>query len=91
MRVLEARFCSREKEQQEFIVVGHVVWENETENPRPVVQPSVSLLMRGEPATILSKLQYLVLLTAPDSFVRLQNLRSRVWSFVEVATTSVAP
>ena len=50
----------------------------------PVVQPSSALLSRAEPATLLSKLQYLVALNGAASFERLQVLRSQFWSFVEV-------
>lgn len=82
MRVLEARFHSGKKGSGEFIVVGHVVWDGE--HPWPVVQPSTELLMRSEPATLLSKLQYLVSLNGRESFERLQILRSQFWSFVEV-------
>jgi hypothetical protein len=84
MRVLEARFHPKQKESREFIVVGHLVWEGEPGLERPVVQPAASLMMRGSPATILSKLQYLVGVTAPGSFQRLQALQSHFWSFVEV-------
>lgn len=83
MRVLEARFHPRPKEAGDFIVVGHVVWEGE--RARPIVQPSNSLLTRGEPATLLSKLQYLVSMNGSESFERLQVLRSQFWSFVEVS------
>lgn len=88
MRVLEARFHPRQKGGGDFLVVGHVVWEGE--RARPVVQPSHELLMRSEPATLLSKLQYLVSVNGPESFQRLQLLRSQFWSFVEVplATSS---
>lgn len=80
--MLEARFHPRQKAGGDFIVVGHVVWEGERE--RPVVQPSSALLTRGEPATLLSKLQYLVSLNGQGAFERLQVLRSQFWSFVEV-------
>jgi hypothetical protein len=86
--VLEARFHPRQKTGGDFIVVGHVVWEGERE--RPVVQPSSSLLANGEPATLLSKLQYLVSLNGAASFERLQVLRSQFWSFVEVPLVSPA-
>jgi hypothetical protein len=82
MRVLEARFHTGTKGSGEFIVVGHVVWDGE--HAGPVVQPSTELLMRSEPATVLSKLQYLVSLNGRESFDRLQVLRSQFWSFVEV-------
>jgi hypothetical protein len=80
--VLEARFHPQQKTGGDFIVVGHVVWE--TEDGRAVVQPSSALLSRGEPATLLSKLQYLVALNGVASFERLQVLRSQFWSFVEI-------
>jgi hypothetical protein len=86
LRVLEARFHPRQKAGGDFIVVGHVVWEGE--RARPVVQPSSSLLSRNEPATLLSKLQYLVSINGRESFERLQVLRSQFWSFVEVPLVS---
>ena len=85
MRVLEARFHPQQKTGGDFIVVGHVVWEGgEGDEGRPVVQPSSALLSRAEPATLLSKLQYLVALNGAASYERLQVLRSQFWSFVEV-------
>jgi hypothetical protein len=86
LRVLEARFHPRQKTGGDFIVVGHVVWE--VENGRPVVQPSSGLLTRSEPATLLSKLQYLVSINGRESFERLKVLRSQFWSFVEVPMVS---
>lgn len=82
MRVLAARFHSGKKGRGEFIVVGHVVWDGE--RARLVVQPSTELLMRSEPATLLSKLEYLVSVNGREFFERLQTLRSQFWSFVEV-------
>jgi hypothetical protein len=66
----------------DFLVVGHVVW---ADDGAPIVQPSATLLASGTPATMLSKLQYLVEANGPESFERLQSLKSRFWSFVEVA------
>jgi hypothetical protein len=86
MRVLEARFHPQQKASGEFIVVGHVVWDGD--GARPVVQPSNALLARGEPATLLSKLQYLVSSSGQEAFDRLQMLRSQFWSFVEIPLTS---
>jgi hypothetical protein len=86
MRVLEARFHPQQKTGGEFIVVGHVVWDGD--GARPVVQPSRALLSRGEPATLLSKLQYLVSASGQEAFDRLQMLRSQFWSFVEIPLTS---
>ena len=86
MHVLEARFHTGNKDSGSFIVVGHVVWDSE--RAWPVVQPSTELLMRDEPATLLSKLQYLVAVNGQESFQRLQVLRSQFWSFVEVNLVS---
>lgn len=88
MHVLEARFHSPNTETDRFIVVGHVVWESE--RAWPVVQPSTELLMRDEPATLLSKLQYLVSVNGAESFQRLKLFQSRFWSFVEVNTGSAS-
>ena len=88
MRVLEARFHPQQKAAGEFIVVGHVVWE--ADDRRPVVQPSRSLLARSEPATLLSKLQYLVSTSGQQGFDRLQVLRSQFWSFVEIPQSSMS-
>ncbi|HEY4392783.1 MAG TPA: hypothetical protein VGP64_01920 [Polyangia bacterium] len=85
--MLEARFHPRQKSGGDFIVVGHVVWEGE-KDVHPVVQPSTTLLTRSEPATLLSKLQYLVSINGRESFERLQVLRSQFWSFVEVPLVS---
>lgn len=86
MRVLEARFHPQQKAAGEFIVVGHVVWDGSSS--RPVVQPSRALLARSEPATLLSKLQYLVSAGGQEAFDRLQVLRSQFWSFVEIPQSS---
>ena len=90
MRVLQARFHPHQKVPQDFVVVGHVVWEGDVPADRPKVQPAASLMVSGEPATMLIKLQYLVATTAPESFERLQTLKSRYWSFVEVASSTKA-
>lgn len=88
MRVLEARFHPQQKAAGEFIVVGHVVWE--ADDRRPVVQPSSSLMQRSEPATLLSKLQYLVSTSGQQGYDRLQVLRSQFWSFVEIPQSSLS-
>jgi hypothetical protein len=88
MRVLEARFHRHQKVVPDFVVVGHVVWEEDVLGDRPTVQPSASLMHEGSPATMLVKLQYLVAVTVPETFDRLQSLRSQFWSFVEVTAST---
>lgn len=82
MRVLEARFHPRQKGGGDFVVVGHVVWEQD--NRHPILQASSALLTPAAPSTVLSKLQYLVSVHARESFEYLLALRSQFWSFVEV-------
>ena len=84
MLVLEARFHSGPRDQAPSIVVGHVVWSDDGD-AHPIVRPASSLVNQDTPATLLSKLQYLVTTTAPDSFHRLQGLHSVFWSFVDVS------
>lgn len=84
MRVLQARFHPERREASDFVVVGHVVWDEDDARGRAVVQPSPALIVAGSPAVMLAKLQYLVALTAPESFERLLALKSRFWTFVEV-------
>jgi hypothetical protein len=82
MRMLEARFRTGSGGAEEFILVAHVVWEED--QGRPSVQPSRSLLAYPAPATMLAKLQFLVETSAPEAFTRLTALKSRFWSFVDV-------
>ena len=82
MHVLEARFHPRRKGQSEFVVIGHLVWRRLTRRERPVFQPAAAHLSNP----ILTKLRYLLTVTEPDCFVRLQTLRSEFWSFVAVSS-----
>lgn len=81
MRVLEARFHPRRKDQPEVVTVGFLVWRRQGWRERPVFQP----VQMAAPGPVLSKLRYFVAVTAPDSYERLQTLRSEFWSFVRVA------
>jgi hypothetical protein len=87
MRILEARF--RTELESPFLIVGHLVWLGSAEDEVPVVHPAPSLVREGSSGTFVSKLEYLVSSTAPDCFERLQLLRSRFWSFVEVAPSAL--
>jgi len=80
MRMLEARFHPRQKDQPEFIVVGRLVWSNAEPSERPIFQPSNASL----PDATVIKLRYLLAVTAPDCFRGLMTLRSQFWSFVEL-------
>lgn len=81
MRVLEARFHPQGS--AEYVVVGRLVWRRPSELDLPTLEPAPELTSKADAATTLSKLRYLITATAPGSFERLQNLRSRFWSFVE--------
>ena len=84
MLVLHARFHPGVGERAPAVVVGHIVWAD-GEGAHPIVPPSLSLMKHESPATLLSKLQYLVATASPDSFKRLQALHSLFWSFVDVS------
>jgi hypothetical protein len=88
MRVLEARFHPQNKGEGEFIVVAHVVWEKDASSDAPTVQPAVSLNDADAPATMLAKLHFLIVNAAPETFIRLQGLKSKYWSFVEVSSSA---
>jgi hypothetical protein len=88
MRVLEVRFYPQNKSDGEFIVVAHVVWQNDISADAPTVQPAAALMETGAPATMLAKLHFLVLNAAPETFSRLQALKSQFWSFVEVSPST---
>jgi hypothetical protein len=81
MRVLEARFHPRRRQQSDVITFGYLVWKSRRRNERPVFEPARGVV----PDPVLSKLRYLVGVSGPDSFERLQALRSDYWSFVPAA------
>ena len=80
MRVLEARFHPRRRGQSDFIMVGYLVWRGGRQRARPVFEPARAAV----PSPVVSKLQYLIDMTEPGSFERLQSLRSDFWSFVPI-------
>jgi hypothetical protein len=82
MRVLEARFHPRRRGQADFVTLGYLVWRDEHDDERPVFEPARALV----PDAVRSKLEYLVGVNEPDSFARLQALRSVYWSFVPITT-----
>ena len=84
MRVLEARFHPGQPSGPDFVVVGHLVWPGRRGREAPILRPAPALPSSPPPTTMLSKLRYLVSVTSPESFERLQALRSRFWSFVDV-------
>ena len=80
MRMLEARFHPRRRGQADFIMVGYLIWRGERRRERPVFEPARAAV----PEPVFSKLQYLIDVTEPGSFERLQALRSEFWSFVPI-------
>jgi hypothetical protein len=84
---LEARFSSRSKDDDAFVVVGRVVWKDET-SASPTVVPSAALAKGPSEDPLLAKLRYLVDFVALGSFERLQNLPSKFWSFIDVTAES---
>ena len=84
VRVLEARFHRGPPDRVPPVVVGHLVWAD-AGDPVPIIEPSPALPREESLPTLLSKLRYLIEVTAPDSFVRLQDLHSVYWSFLDVS------
>jgi len=82
MRVLEVRF--RPQIDEPLLIVGHLVWYGGVDGEPALLRPAASLEGTDSSAVFMAKLEYLVSSTAPDCFERLQQLRSRFWSFVEV-------
>jgi hypothetical protein len=80
---LEARFSSRSKGDDAFVVVGRVAWKDKT-SASPKVFPSAALTKGPSEHPLLAKLRYLVDFAALGSFERLQNLPSKFWSFIDV-------
>lgn len=88
VRILEARFLQPQRDGSPYMVVAHVVWRRNGARERPVVRAAPGVDANGTASTVLAKLQYLLTVTAPDSFTRLQALRSRFWAFVDVGLTA---
>jgi hypothetical protein len=86
---LEARFSSRSNGDDAFVVVGRVVWKDET-SASPTVIPSAALAKEPSEHALLAKLRYLVDFVALGSFERLQNLPSKFWSFIDVTAEASA-
>jgi hypothetical protein len=80
---LEARFSSRSNGDDAFVVVGRVVWKDET-SANPTVYPSAALAEGPSEHPLLAKLRYLVDFAALGSFERLKTLPSKFWSFIDV-------
>lgn len=87
MRVLEARFHPRRRGQPDFVMVGYLVWRGGRQQARPVFEPARAAV----PSPVVSKLQYLIDMTEPGSFERLQSLRSDFWSFVPIQADERTP
>lgn len=83
MRVLEARFHPRGRTQADLVVLGYLVWRSPRDE-HPIFEPARAVV----PAPVRAKLEYLIDTSAPDTFERLQRLRSEYWSFTPIAVTA---
>lgn len=83
MILLEARFSSRSRGDDAFVVVGRVGWEDIT-SASPTVFPSAALAKGPSEDALLAKLRYIVEVVAFGSFERLKTLPSKFWSFIDV-------
>ena len=81
MRVLEARFHPRGNGQPHVVAVGHLIWRREWRRSEPVFEPGKTITSEA----MLSKLRYLIALSQPDCYERLQSVHSEFWSFVSTA------
>ena len=81
MRVLEARFHQRRRGQPGFETVGYLVWKTGLRGEQPDFEPARATV----PPAMITKLHYLIAVSEPDSFERLQALRSEFWSFVAIS------
>ena len=91
MKMLEARFHPPPAESRAYIVVGHIIVENDGAALVTRVKPVSSLARQCAPATILATLRHLARMTAPRSWERLLSLRNRHWSFVPLDPVVVTP
>jgi hypothetical protein len=87
MRILEARFHPRRQLRSDFIRLGYLIWKGRGRRAPPVFEPARAAVS----GPVLSKLRYLVGVTGPDSFERLQALRSAHWSFVPITAGGEGP
>jgi hypothetical protein len=83
MRVLEARFHPQNGK-ADFIVIAHVIWDGDIDREVPKLEPMASLREQEARSMMLAKLGFLIANSMPEAFKRLQALKSRFWSFVEV-------
>lgn len=71
-------------------MVGYIFWDSPDEMDLPRVQASYCPRRLEQPLEIVSTLQQFVQAAGGgrDAFVRLQRLRNRCWSFVDVSQPS---
>jgi len=81
-RTLEARFHARGRG-DDFVVVGRIVCAESVTLVEPA--PDLAPLLTGHsPASVITNLRYLVLMSRPFPFEYLHALDSRYWSFVTI-------
>ena len=89
MRCLEARFHPSENDRDDYVIVGHLIWNAARLDEFPRVEPASSLKQANAPHAILMTLRHLIRIKGPRSFERLGSLLSSHWSFVEVTSPLV--
>jgi hypothetical protein len=77
--MLEARFHPQRRSRPGFETVGYIVWKTDEPGAGPVLEPAPRV-----PPSVVSKLNYFIAITGPDSFERLQTLQIDFWSFVPI-------
>ncbi len=84
MAKLEARFHPPNRPSGAYIIVGHIIWADDSAHGEPRIALSPMLALAPAPATILATLRHLVRRLG-RSRESLEALRTEHWSFVNVA------
>jgi hypothetical protein len=84
MRRFEARFHPTQGQQDDYVVVGYVVWDPNRRDGVPRVEPPQTCRARISPHVMFSTLRHLVRVTGARAHERLTALPSRHWSFVDI-------
>ncbi len=77
MRILEARFHPFDRKSPTVIVMARVIWDDTEPFGLPRIEPAPALGRHTAPGTLMATLRFLLQMTSPQSFDRLQRLNSR--------------